>query len=145
MIIRQLIQTLEPERDFSGIDHIWLQTWIHGNASLINYDGTWPFLNAAKREVAQTGQLNMAEVDPKRRFLVVRALPRHPDAWLVNQLISDFVPWDFLSRYVFNKPGFYADYANWGSSYREHVVDILKTTYLKDKEGLRKRLYGLEQ
>jgi hypothetical protein len=145
MIIRQLIQTLEPERDLSGIDHIWLQTWIHGNASLINYDGTWPFLNAAKREVAQTGQLNMAEVDPKRRFLVVRALPRHPDAWLVNQLISDFVPWDFLSRYVFNKPGFYADYANWGSSYREHVVDILKTTYLKDKEGLRKRLYGLEQ
>ncbi len=143
MIIRHLIQTLEPERNLTGIDRIWLQTWIHANASLINHDGTWPFLNAVKREIAQTGQINLSEIDPVRRFLVVRALPRHPDAWLVNQLISDFVPWDFLSRYVFNKQGFYADYTKWSPTYQEHVVDILKTTYLKDKEGLRKRLYGL--
>jgi len=143
MIIRHLIQSLEPERDLTNIDRIWLQTWIHANASLINHDGTWPFLNAVKREIGQTGQLNMAEIDPKRRFLVVRALPRHPDAWLVNHLISDFVPWDFLSRYVFNKPGFYADYQGWGPPYQQHVVETLKTIYLKDKEGLRKRLYGL--
>ncbi|QND53844.1 hypothetical protein HB779_19555 [Phyllobacterium sp. 628] len=143
MIIRHLIQTLEPERSLTGIDRIWLQTWIHTNASLINHDGTWPFLNGVKREITQTGQINLSEIDPVRRFLVVRALPHHSDAWLVNQLISDFVPWDFLSRYVFNKQGFYADYSHWRPGYQEHVVDILKTTYLKDKEGLRKRLYGL--
>ena len=96
-----------------------------------------------KREIAQTGQINLSEIDPARRFLVVRALPSHPDAWLVNQLIGDFVPWDFLSRYIFNKQGFYADYGRWSPAYQEHVVDILKTTYLKDKEGLRRRLYGL--
>jgi hypothetical protein len=135
---------LEPERDLTNIDRIWLQTWIHANASLINHDGTWPFLNAVKREIGQTGQLNMVEIDPRRRFLVIRALPRHPDAWLVNHLISDFVPWDFLSRYVFNKPGFFADYEGWSPPYQAHVVETLKTIYLKDKEGLRKRLYGLE-
>ncbi|MHC1548256.1 DUF6638 family protein [Phyllobacterium sp. K27] len=145
MIIRHLIQTLEPERDLKNIDRIWLQTWIHANAALINHDGTWPFLNGVKREIGQSGQLNMSDIEPPRRFLVVRALPQHPDAWLVNQLISDFVPWDFLSRYVFNKPGFYADYQRWSLPYQEHVVDTLKTTYLKDKEGLRKRLYGLDQ
>lgn len=144
MIIRHLIQTLEPKRDLTNIDRIWLQTWIHANASMINHDGTWPFLNAVKREISQTGQINLSEIDPARRFLVVRAQPKHPDAWLVNQLISDFVPWDFIARYVFHKPGFYADYQGWSPSYQEHVVDILKTTYLKDKEGLRKRLYGLE-
>ncbi|MEK1887819.1 MAG: DUF6638 family protein [Phyllobacterium sp.] len=143
MIIRHLIQTFEPDRDLRNIDHIWLQTWIHANAASINHEGTWPFLNAAKREIGQTGQLNLAEIEPKRRFLVVRAAPRHPDAWLVNQLISDFVPWDFLSRYVFNKPGFYADYETWKPAYQEHVVDILKSKYLKDKEGLRKKMYGL--
>lgn len=143
MLIRHLIQTIEPDRDLRNVDQIWLQTWIHANAALINHEGTWPFLNAAKREIGQTGQLNLAETEPRRRFLVVRALPRHPDAWLVNHLISDFVPWDFLSRYVFNKPGFDADYKSWSEPYREHVVDTLKSVYLKDKAALRKRLYGM--
>jgi hypothetical protein len=74
---------------------------------------------------------------------VVRAKPDHPDAWLTNRLISDFVPSDFVSRYVFNKQGFYKDYEGFSQPWREHVVDILKTTYLKDKVAFRTRLYGL--
>ena len=74
---------------------------------------------------------------------MVRAKPDHPDAWLTNRLISDFVPSDFISRYVFNKQGFYADYQGWSDAWRRHVVDTLKTTYLKDKAGFRARLYGL--
>ena len=50
---------------------------------------------------------------PQHRFLVVRAKPDHPDAWLTNRLISDFVPSDFVSRYIFNKQGFYRDYEGW--------------------------------
>ena len=80
---------------------------------------------------------------PLHRFLVVRAKPDHPDAWLTNRLISDFVPSDFVSRYIFNKQGFYADYQGWSELWRAHVVDTLKTTYLKDKVGYRARLYGL--
>ena len=80
---------------------------------------------------------------PEHRFLVVRAKPDHPDAWLTNRLISDFVPSDFVSRYVFNKQGFYKDYEAWKEPWRSHVVDTLKTTYLKDKAGYRARLYGL--
>ena len=72
---------------------------------------------------------------PQHRFLVVRARPDHPDAWLTNRLISDFVPFDFVSRYVFNKQGFYKDYEGWPEPWRRHVVDTLKTTYLKDKAG----------
>ena len=79
-------------------------------------DGTFPFLNAAKREIAQLGQLKIEEVFPQHRFLVVRAKPDHPDAWLTNRLISDFVPSDFVSRYVFNKQGFYKDYEGWQRS-----------------------------
>ena len=58
-------------------------------------------------------------------------------------LIADFAPSDFLSRYVFNKQGFYGDYEGWPELWRTHVVDTLKTTYLKDKAGYRARLYGL--
>ena len=143
MLVRGLIHKAEPERDISALDKVWLQTWIHTNADLINKDGTFPFLNAAKREIAQYGQLKLDDVFPSQRFLVVRAKPDHPDAWLVNRLISDFVPFDFVSRYIFNKQGFYRDYEGFSDVWRSHVVDTLKSTYLKDKAAFRARLYGL--
>lgn len=143
MVVRGLIRDAEPARNLSDVDKAWLQGWIGGHADLIAADGDFPFLNAAKREIAQYGQLKIEEVEPARRFLVVRARPDHPDAWLTNRLISDFVPSDFVSRYVFNKRGFYRDYEGFSPAWRAHVVDVLKTTYLKDKAGLRARLYGL--
>ncbi|MET0575591.1 MAG: DUF6638 family protein [Mesorhizobium sp.] len=143
MAIRALISQAEPKRDIGNADKVWLQTWIHSNADIINRDGTFPFLNAAKREISQLGQLRIENVEPPHRFLVVRAKPDHPEAWLINRLISDFVPFDFVSRYVFNKQGFYKDYEGYGEAQRAAVVDTLKTTYLKDKEAFRARLYGL--
>ncbi|WP_457941433.1 DUF6638 family protein [Mesorhizobium sp. 10J20-29] len=143
MAIRSLIGRTEPKRDLTEVDKVWLQAWILNHAELINKDGIFPFLNAAKREIAQLGQLKIDEVFPQHRFLVVRARPDHPDAWLTNRLISDFVPSDFVSRYIFNKQGFYADYKGFPEPWRRHVVDTLKSTYLKDKAGLRARLYGL--
>ena len=144
MAIRSLIHRQQPNLDFDKVDKVWLQTWIHSNADLINRDGTFPFLNAAKRELAQTGKLRLEDMDPERRFLVVRARPDHPDAWLTNQLISDFVPDDFVSRYVFSKQTFYKDYEAWPARWRAHVVETLKTTYLRDKAAFRERLYGLK-
>lgn len=143
MVVRALIRDAEPNRNLTDVDKVWLQTWIHGHADLIASDGNFPFLNAAKREIAQYGHLKIEEVPPRQRFLVVRAKPDHPDAWLTNQLISDFVPQDFVSRYVFNKPGFYKDFDGFSDAWRSHVVDVLKTTYLKDKAAFRARLYGL--
>ncbi|MBZ9848572.1 hypothetical protein LB565_11325 [Mesorhizobium sp. CA14] len=143
MVVRALIRDAEPNRNLTDVDKVWLQTWIHGHADLIASDGNFPFLNAAKREIAQLGHLKIEDVPPRQRFLVVRAKPDHPDAWLTNQLISDFVPQDFVSRYVFNKPGFYKDYDGFSEAWRSHVVDVLKTTYLKDKAAFRARLYGL--
>ena len=96
------------------------------------------------RELAQLGHLRVDEIRSDFRFLVVRAKPDHPDAWLTNRLISDFVPSDFLSRYVFNKQGFYADYTQFDAVWQRYVVDTLKSTYLSDKDGFRARLYGLE-
>ncbi|PBC01245.1 DUF6638 family protein [Mesorhizobium sp. WSM3860] len=143
MVVRALIRDAEPNRNLTDVDKVWLQTWIHGHADLIASDGNFPFLNAAKREIAQFGHLKLEDVPPRQRFLVVRAKPDHPDTWLTNQLISDFVPQDFVSRYVFNKPGFYKDFDGFSDAWRSHVVDVLKTTYLKDKAAFRARLYGL--
>ncbi|WP_269930681.1 DUF6638 family protein [Aminobacter sp. HY435] len=143
MAVRALIRQAEPKRDLGKVDKVWLQTWIHGHADALNRDGTFPFLNGAKREIAQLGQLRLDEVAPQHRFLAVRAKPDHPDAWLTNRLISEFVPADFVSRYVFNKQGFYKDYQNLNEVWRSNVVDTLKNSYLKDKAAFRTQLYGL--
>ena len=113
MAIRALIRENDPDSDMSKADKVWLQTWIHGHADLINKDGVFPFLNATKREIAQLGHVKIDEVFPQHRFLIVRGKPDHPDAWLTNRLISDFVPSDFVSKYVFNKQGFYTDYESY--------------------------------
>lgn len=144
MKVRQLMHELEPERDLSSVDKVWVQTWMHKYADLINHEGTYPFLMAAKRALAQTGKLDVGQIRPDQRFLVVRAKPDHPDAWLTNRLISDFVPFDYISRYVFNKQGFYGDYTSRSEVWRENVVEALKSTYLKDKAAFRLKLYGLK-
>jgi hypothetical protein len=143
MAIRSLIRDNDAKADMSKADKVWMQTWIARNADLINRDGTFPFLNAAKREVAQSGHVRIDEVFPQQRFLIVRGKPDHADAWLVNRLISDYVPSDFVARYVFSKQTFYKDYESWDEAWRAQVVDVLKSTYLKDKPAFRERLYGL--
>ncbi len=144
MLVTGLVHEADPDTNFGRIDKVWLQTWLHANAGRVHQEGSFAFLNAAKREIAQLGQLRMAEVFPRHRFLVIRGKPGHPDAWLTNRLISEFVPFDFVSRYIFNKQGFYRDYQSWSEPFRAHVVNVLKTSYLKDKQALRSRLYGLD-
>jgi hypothetical protein len=143
IVIRELVHRADPKRDIGGLDRAALQSWIHANAEAVNIDGRFPFLNSGKRELSQLGQIRLDEVRPDFRALVVRARPDHPDAWLTNRLLSDFVPTDFVFRYAFNKQGFYADYEAWREPWRRYVVDTLKSTYLKDPEGFRARMYGL--
>lgn len=143
MTLRAIIHEAEPQHDLRKADTVWLQSWLHANAQLVARDGTFPFLNAAKREIVQLGQMRMEDVAPAHRFLVVRAKADHQDAWLTNRLISDFVPRDFVSRYIFNKQTFYKDFEGFPESWKTHVVEVLKSTYLKDKDAFRARLYGL--
>ena len=65
-----------------------------------------------------------------------------PVRWLTNRLITEYLSFDFVSLFVFNKQKFYAAYANWPDNYRKYVVETIRKTYLPDKKGLRERLYG---
>ncbi|MDI7860825.1 hypothetical protein MRS76_02555 [Rhizobiaceae bacterium n13] len=143
MILLFLINQAEPTVDLAKVDRIWIQTWMHRNASLVSADGAYPFLLEAMRAIAATGSVRMSEVPPEWRFLLIRAAPDHPDQWLTNRLISQMVPSDFVSRFVFDKQGFYAAYERYSERFREYVVATLAGEYLKDKPAFRKRLYGI--
>jgi len=121
----------------------WVNNWVKDHKRLVEKEGTLPFLNWAQRQLESWANIDMEEVDPRGRFILSRAKSNHDDAWLVNRLIGDYVPFDFITRYVFNKPAFYKDYEEWGKERREHVVQTVSRSYLNNKKALRRDMFGL--
>jgi hypothetical protein len=145
MILLGMANDHDPNFDPERADMVWLQTWAHMNANLVSQEGSYPLLNEMFRIVTTTGSIRMPDVAARYRFLLVRAEPSHPDQWLVNQLLSQMQPYDFISRYIFDKQGFYAAYERYSEKFREHVVKTLESTYLRDKVEFRRRLYGIKE
>jgi uncharacterized protein DUF6638 len=144
MAVHDLIGRTAPDEEIFASDPVWLQTWIQRNARAIAADGLYPFFQEALRSIETGGHIRMADIAPDRRMLLVRSTPDHPDKWLVNRLIARLSPFDFVSRFIFDKQGFYETYVSYPENYRRHVVAHLTNTYLPDKAALRVRLYGIE-
>src|SRR5690606_28595046 len=131
----------DPEK----ADMVWLQTWAHMHADLVAQDGSYPLLSEMYRVVSTTGQIRMPDVAARYRLLLVRAQPNHADQWLVNRLLAHIQPFDFVARFIFDKHGSYEAYEAYPEKYREHVVNTLQTTYLKNKAAFRRKLYGIKE
>jgi len=144
MLLTMLAFHAEPKLRHRPEDGRWQKAWINDHTALIEKEGTLPFLLWAQQHLENWSGIDLDEIDARGRFILSRAKPGHADQWLVNRLISDYVPFDFVSRYIFNKPAFYADYDTWGGELKNHVVNTVRDTYLKDKAGLMERVYGYE-
>ena len=145
MALTKLAFAVEPDRTHDPADRRWRKRWLASHADAVNEEGTVPFLQWAAREMETWAQIDLDEIDARGRFLLSRANPAHKDAWLVNRLMSEYVPFDFLARFAFHKEGFYADYETWPDALQDHVVKRVAEDYLKDKKGFRRRLFGLVQ
>jgi len=144
MLLTMLAYHEEPDRKHEPSDRRWIKNWVSRNTGLVEKEGTLPFLLWAERELESWAELDLEELDARGCFILSRAKPGHPDNWLVNRLICDYVKFDFVSRFVFNKPHFYSNYEGWSDGLKEHVVGVVRDTYLKDKAALRRRLYGMK-
>ncbi|MBW3096149.1 DUF6638 family protein [Pseudohoeflea coraliihabitans] len=144
MAVRALIGRTAPEIELDGKDAVWLQTYVQRHAAAVAEDGLYPFFQQALNEVARDGIVRLDEIAPERRLLLVRANPEHDDKWLVNRLLARLAPFDFASRFMFDKQGFYETYAGYPENFRAHVVSWLVNAYLPNKRALRARLYGLD-
>ncbi len=142
MLVTLLAATIDPDEKPSS-DRRWIKSFINRYPDEFEKEGTLPFLNWAKRELSNWSQIDLDEIDARGRFLLSRGRPGHQDQWLVNRLIADYVPFDYMSQYVFNKPAFYATYANWPKKFREYVVKRLRRDYFSDKAAFRQQLYDL--
>ena len=142
MLVRELMLRLEPDTDFNAVNARRVKRFLLGQEEAIERDGRLPALNAMRRTIEARGSVDLERVRGEHRFLVSRANPEHEDRWLVNQLVTEFVPSDFISTFVFHKPRFYERYETYPDHYRDHVVRTLEDTYVRDKRALRRRLYG---
>lgn len=143
MALIDLVARRAPETDFDRIDRIWLQTWMQRHAAAVTEDGIYPFLTDVLRRLSETGEVPLERMSARERFLLVRAVPGHRDAWLTNRLISGFVPQDYISRFIFDRQGFYRLYEGYGDKFRAHVVSELTNSYLRNKRAIRNALYAM--
>ncbi len=143
MLITMLAFHHEPNKKHNPDSNRWAKAWVNRNTRMLEEEGTLPFLLWAQREYESWANVDLEEIDARGRFILSRAKPGHDDQWLVNRLISDNVPFDFISRFIFNKPAFYADYEKWGDKLKDHVVEMVRDNYLNNKEELRRLRYGM--
>ena len=102
----------------------------HVLAALVNWaenGGPWPRIAS----------------DSPAYFYTLRAA-NHPDADLVNMLLSELSPKDIRQLFICHKPLFYDRYATWSEEKKEFVVEFLVNEYQMDKVGTRRALFGHE-
>lgn len=119
----------------------WARSWVRNNKKLAKFEGIIPLLDRVKAEVSNWSNIDMDDIDNDHKFLISRANPEHDDHYLVNRLISEFLPFDYLTLFVFNKPKFYEQYKKWPDNYADFVVNQISDVYFTDKKALRETLY----
>ena len=142
MLVIGMMMDREPKIDLEKLSNRLLDSWVQKNAKMIERDGALPLLDFVRKKARNWSNIDLHEVRPPHRFLISRANPKHEDWWLTNRLISEYLRFDFMTLFVFNKQGFYKSYETWPENYREYVVNQIRDAYLKDKSGLRAKLYG---
>ena len=121
----------------------WVRGFLREHDEALTREGVYAFIAKAQRLVRDMGHLDASQIaEAEKRFILVRAKPDHDDRWLVNRLVAEYVPFDFVSTFVFHKPLFYERYQQMGENQREHVVKTLEDVYVRDKKSFRARLYA---
>ncbi len=123
-------------------DQRWAKRWIADNKRSLEEEGTIPLLHWVSEQVSNWSNIDMDHIHEDRRFVLCRANPEHKDMELVNRLISDYLPFDFMTRYLFNKPNFYRQYDEWPERYRKFVADAISSYYLNGNTKTRDKLYN---
>ncbi len=139
--VRQKIAEAHPDVDLLDVDDTWVRNWVHDNFSDLSKDGIFPALLRLRTQVRNRATLPKEVTKGLMRFTVVRAEPEHSENALVNRLVSELVPFDYLMRFIYNKEAFHVDYAGFLPSFRAYVEHVIKTRYLPDPLTLTTRLF----
>lgn len=144
MAIRGLLAEKGAYPSFSSLSDPAIKAWLRNNRKLVRKDGRFDLYQDTAERIDDVGELALHELNAEDWLSVSRGNPKHDEKWLVNRLLSRLNPYDFVSRFVFDKQGFYEAYQSYSDEFKQVVVDVLKNSYLTDKAAWRQRLYQTE-
>jgi hypothetical protein len=142
MVVHSLMHKADPSLNLAAMGDKEMRAWAFKNTSILDRDPIIAFLHDIERGFAEGRPPQIERMTDDMKFLVIRAKPGHADHWTTNRLLASFVPSDYVSRFVFDKQGFYSDYDRYAMPFKDLVVKELVEGYLTDKRGMRERLYG---
>ncbi len=129
------------ELPHSLINQTWVRRWLRENAQSVKDDNVIPLIVWATEEADDWKNIQMSNVEDDLKFALCRAEPEHPDMELTNRLISHYIPFDFISRFEFNRPDFHRDRESWSKAYSDFVAKALENTYLTNRDKTYEELY----
>ena len=103
----------------------------------------WQGLAALARWAEDGGPWPKISSDHPAFFYSLRA-KAHPDADLVNMLLSELSPLDIRQLFICHKEAFYHAYRTWPEAKKAYAADFLAREYMVDKAGTRAALFGGE-
>lgn len=139
---RMALAEQRPDSDLVWIGDVATNNWVHQNLHDLERDTAFNFMTRLRKAIKNGLIVNPDKYSATEKLMAIRANPDHRDALLVNQLLSEFVSFDFLTRFVVNKLAFYKDYELFNDSQRDYAVHVIKTRYFADKDELWQRLFG---
>ncbi len=140
--IRALMGLSNNGADLGAMTPSNVKKWVNAHAADISNDRILSFLNKTKKSLMAGDTIRLEKIPPDLRFLVQRADPSHADAGLINRLIAEFIPFDFIVRFMVNKEAFYRDYETYPENLREYVVDLIQNTYFRNKNQYWDKLFA---
>ncbi len=139
---RMALSEQRPDTDLVWIGEVATNNWVHQNLTELERSHAFSFLTRLRKAIKNGLIINPDRFPASEKLMVLRANPDHHDHLLVNRFLSEFVPFDFLTRFVVNKLAFYTDYETFNDSQRDYAVHVIKNRYFADKDALWQRFYG---
>ncbi|NNE22166.1 MAG: hypothetical protein HKN11_06105 [Rhizobiales bacterium] len=139
---RMALSNKRPSADLVWIGDVATNNWVHKNLDLLKRNKAFDFLTRLRKAIRNGLIINPDKHSATEKLMVVRATADHPDNLLVNRFLSEFVPFDFLTRYLVNKLAFYRDYETYNNAQRDYAVHVIKHRYFADKQALWNQYFG---
>ncbi len=135
------IAALEPGLDLRLMDERKQHRWVQENYDKIAKNSIFAFLNKAQKALMNSAVHKLEKAPAAQKLMIMRADPRHRDAMLVNRLLSEYAPFDFLTRFFVNKQGFFEDYKAFGDNERDYAVAVINKAFKPDPNAFWKRIF----
>ncbi len=135
------IARLEPDRNLLAMDSHQQRRWAMDNLDRFSDGQVFDFYLRAQKSLMNNSLKKLEKAPARLKLMLMRADPRHKDVMLVNRLLSEYAPFDFLTRFFVNKPGFYHDYNGFGAGKREYAIARINAAIKPDRNAFWKIIF----